>query len=231
MPIPSPKPAPERPIKLAAYLIGTMLGLAALAIVVVPNAQWLYSKGPANTGHGKLACADCHKAAPGTMRQQLQAKVQFWLGARSTDAAFGHARVGNEQCTTCHARDQDSHPVHRFLEPRFTEARAELGAESCVSCHREHKGVRVTTTPTSCAVCHQDIDLKREPLDVPHRELARRKQWSTCLGCHDFHGNHRRVAQTRIGDAYPASAILDYLAGGLSLYGHDLKYPTKTGGP
>jgi hypothetical protein len=29
--------------------------------------------------------------------------------------------------------------VHRFLEPRFFEARAELGAESCVSCYRGHK--------------------------------------------------------------------------------------------
>ena len=30
---------------------------------------------PANTGHDKLACTDCHKEAPGTLRQQLQAKV------------------------------------------------------------------------------------------------------------------------------------------------------------
>ena len=82
---------------------------------------------------------DIRKTAPGTVRQQLQAKVQFWLELRATNAAFGHTPVGNEQCTGCHARDQDSDPVHRFLEPRFFEARAELGAESCVSCHRGHK--------------------------------------------------------------------------------------------
>ena len=68
---------------------------------------------------------DIRKTAPGTVRQQLQAKVQFWLELRATHAAFGHTPVGNEQCTGCHARDQDSDPVHRFLEPRFFEARAE----------------------------------------------------------------------------------------------------------
>jgi hypothetical protein len=221
--------SPERSIKRVAYLTGAVLGAAALAMVVAPYTRF-YAKGPANTGHDKFACSDCHKETPGTVRQQLQAKVQFWLGSRATNTAFGHASVGNDQCTNCHARDQDSHPVHRFLEPRFAEARAELGAQSCVSCHREHRGVRVTMSPTSCASCHQEMDLKREPLDVSHRELAQRKQWSTCLGCHDYHGNHRRMTQTRFDDAYPLSAIIDYLAGGPSPYGNDMKYPTKTGG-
>jgi Cytochrome c3 len=225
-----PTKSPERPIKRAAYVTGAVVGAATLALLVVPHAQRFYAKGPANTGHDKLACTECHKEAPGTMRQQLQAKAQFWLGWRTTDAAFGHLPVGNDQCVSCHARDQDAHPVHRFLEPRFAEARAELGAQSCSSCHREHKGVRATMTPTSCATCHQDMDLKRDPLDVSHRELAQRKQWSTCLGCHDFHGNHRRVAQTRFDDAHPLSAVIDYLAGGPSPYGQDLKYPTRTGG-
>jgi hypothetical protein len=164
------------------------------------------------------------------VRQQLQAKVRFRLGQRATDAAFGHARVGNEQCAGCHARAQDAHPVHRFLEPRFTEARAELGAQSCVSCHREHAGVRVTMAPTACATCHQDLDLRREPLDVSHRELAARKRWATCLGCHDFHGNHRRVPQTRLEATYPESVIVEYLAGGRSPYGQDVKYPTRKAG-
>src|SRR4029453_6484387 len=113
----------------------------------------------------------------------------------------------NEQCADFPPRAQGAPPVHRFLEPRFAEARTELGAQSCVSCHREHKGKRVTVAPTSCSTCHQDIDLKPEPLDVSHRELAASKQWSTCLGCHDYHGNHKRVVQTRLEDAIPVAEI------------------------
>jgi hypothetical protein len=223
-------PPTEGRIKRAAYLLGAVVVAAAIAAVAVPQAARFHAKGPANTGHADLDCTDCHKQAPGTVRQQLQAKVQFWLGLRATDAAFGHARVDNAQCTDCHAREQDAHPVHRFLEPRFAEARAELGAESCVSCHREHKGVRATVVPTACATCHQKLDLKRDPLDVPHRELVARKEWQTCLGCHDFHGNHKRVAQTRLEDAHAISTIIDYLSGGPSPYGQDMKYPSRTGG-
>jgi hypothetical protein len=225
-----PTPNPARPIKLIAYLMGCALAIAAIAMVLVPQAERFHSKGPANTGHAALACTDCHKEAPGTMRQQIQAKVQFWLGLRAADVAFGHSRVNNEQCVDCHAREQDSHPVHRFLEPRFTQARAELGAESCVNCHREHQGVRVTMAPTSCATCHQNMEIKSDPLDVSHRDLVARQQWSTCLGCHDFHGNHKRVTQKRLDEAYSRSAIIDYLAGGSSPYGRDLKYPAKKTG-
>jgi hypothetical protein len=219
--------ATERPIKLAAYALGAALMATAIGAAVMPQAAHFHAKGPANTGHSDLACIDCHKEAPGTVRQQLQAKVRFWLGLRATDVAFGHLRVDNARCTDCHAREQDAHPVHRFLEPRFAEARAEIGVESCVSCHREHKGVRVTMAPTACATCHQNLDLKRDPLDVPHRELVAGKEWDTCLGCHDFHGNHKRVAQTRLGDAHPNQAIIDYLNGGLSPYGRDFKYPAQ----
>src|SRR5262249_16756851 len=77
-----------------------------------------------------------------------------------------------------------------------SKARAELGVESCVSCHREHKGVRATMIPTACATCHQNLELKLDPLDVSHRKLVARKEWTSCLGCHDFHGNHNREIQT-----------------------------------
>jgi hypothetical protein len=225
------KPSADRPMKVLAYLLGgTIVCIAILAIVAFPQVDRFHAKGPANTGHEALACSECHKESPGSVRQQLQAKVQFALGMRATDVTFGRSRVGNDQCIGCHARSQDSHPVHRFLEPRFSEARTELGAHSCVSCHREHKGGRVTMAPQSCSTCHQNLELKRDPLDVTHRELIARKQWTSCLGCHDFHGNHKRAVQTRLDDAYSKSAIIDYLAGGSSPYGRDLKFPTKVGG-
>ena len=84
--------ATERSIKGVAYVLTGIVALAVIAFVVTaPQAERFHAKGPANTGHAELACAECHKAAPGTVRQQLQAKVQYWLGQRSTDAAWGSA--------------------------------------------------------------------------------------------------------------------------------------------
>ena len=223
--------AAERSIKTVTYVVtGAVTAAVIMVMVMAPQAARFHAKGPANTGHAVLACADCHTEAPGTLRQQVQAKVQYWLGRRTTDAAIGRIRVANAQCIACHDRDQDPHAVHRFLEPKFATARVQLGADTCVSCHREHTGVRVTMAPTSCASCHSDLDLKREPLDVSHRELVARKDWASCLGCHDYHGNHKRTAQTRLDAAYPPSAVADYFAGGPSPYGTDVKYPTKKGG-
>jgi hypothetical protein len=227
---PAPQPSGDR-FKLVAYLAGALVVAAITgAIVAMPTVTRFHATGPANTGHEHVACSACHKDAPGTARQQLQAKVQHLLGRRASDVTFGTMRVQNEQCVSCHARDQDMHPVYRFLEPRFSKARAEIGAESCVSCHREHKGVRVTMAPTACSSCHQNLALKSDPLDVPHSVLVERQDWKSCLGCHDFHGNHKRSTQTRVDAAYPASAIADYFAGGRSPYGTDLKFTPKQGG-
>jgi len=226
---PTPRSSIDR-YKLIAYLTGAVVVAAIVgAIVVMPASTRFHAKGPPNTGHETLPCGACHTEAPGTVRQQLQAKMQFLFGSRTTDVTFGTMRVQNDQCVSCHARDQDTHPVHRFLEPRFSKARAEIGADSCVSCHREHKGVRVTMAPTGCASCHQNLDLKVDPLDVSHRVLVQRQEWTSCLGCHDFHGNHKRSTQTRMDTAYPAAAIADYFAGGPSPYGRDLKYTPKRG--
>lgn len=214
-------------VRTGAYAAGAVLALAAVAATLAPAGERFHAKGPQNTGHEALGCRECHTPAPGTVRQQLQAKVHHQLGWRRTTASFGHEPVGNAQCLSCHARDQDAHPVHRFLEPRFAEARRTFGVAECVSCHREHEGVRATVAPTVCAACHAGMELKRDPLDVSHRHLASAGQWATCLGCHDFHGNHRRRAQTRIADAYSAAAIADYLAGGPSPYGSDVKFKAK----
>ena len=214
-------------VKTGAYALGIVLALAAIVATLAPAGERFHAKGPPNTGHEALGCRDCHTPARGTVRQQLQAKIHHQLGWRRTAASFGHDPVTNSQCLSCHAREQDAHPVHRFLEPRFAEARRAFGVAACVPCHREHEGVRVTMAPTICAACHADMDLKRDTLDVSHRQLSATGQWTTCLGCHDFHGNHRRTAQTRIADAYSAAAIAAYLAGGPSPYGSDVKFKAK----
>ena len=217
----------EGKLKAAWYLFGTVVGLMGCATMVMANWQHIYAKGPSNTGHAKLNCIDCHVESTGTVRQQLQAKARFWLGMRNTDVEFGHVKVGNQQCDACHSRDQDSHPVHRFLEPRFKEARTELGVQLCVSCHREHTGVRSTLPETACSFCHKELKLKVDPLDVPHHVLIEKNDWASCLGCHDYHNNHRRTVQKSVKQAYSPSVIKAYMDGGPSPYGTDKKYPTK----
>ena len=68
-----------------------------------------------------------------------------------------------------------------------------------MSCHREHQGVRVTLTEIGyCRHCHEETRLKRDPLDVSHEALIKAKEWDSCLGCHDFHGNHRMTVRKQL---------------------------------
>src|SRR5262249_54829872 len=93
---PAPDPPTGRSIKIVAYVLGGVVVTATItAIVALPQAGRFHAKGPPNTEHDALICSDCHKDALGTIRQQLQAKVQYWLGLRATYATFGHAPVAN----------------------------------------------------------------------------------------------------------------------------------------
>jgi len=213
-----------------AYLAGLCVGLLAWAFSVLPAGEWFHAKGPMNTGHGRLACAACHKNAPGSFRQQIQANVHYALGRRATSAAFGRLPVGNENCLACHERPNDRHPVYRFLEPRFAEAREKLRPHQCVSCHAEHHGKRVTLAETGyCAQCHKDTRLKKDPIDVSHADLITMKQWDSCLGCHDFHGNHIMKTAQSIDKRTPVAAIRAYFGGGPSPYGAVLYHKAKKG--
>jgi hypothetical protein len=75
---PAPDPPTERSIKVAAYVVGGIVASATIAaIVVIPEAVRFHAKGPPNTGHDALACSDCHKDAPGTMRQRAPSICQY----------------------------------------------------------------------------------------------------------------------------------------------------------
>lgn len=181
----------------------------------------MLAPGPMNTGHMSVACASCHKAAPGTVRQQLQTIAAHWLDRqpRHVEIDLGYRAVTNDACQSCHNRPNDRHPVFRFLEPRFADARAAIHPEQCASCHREHAGTRVTVADgTYCRQCHADLAIDRDPLDVPHRMLVQTQSWQTCLGCHDYHGNHGLKPPTRLRDAIAPAAIRTYLRGGMSPY-------------
>jgi hypothetical protein len=203
--------------------IGVGAGAAIAGIVLGwlcwPGHEHLHAPGAMNTGHAELACAACHRPAPGTLRQQLQNVARAWLGRDAAPVDIGYRAVGNEDCLACHERPDDRHPVFRFLEPRFADARARLHPERCTACHREHAGVRVTLADGSyCRSCHVDVALDRDPLDVSHRDLVTHDQWDTCLGCHDYHGNHAIELPHQLARATPPDVIRAYFAGGASPY-------------
>lgn len=129
--------------KRLGYRLGA-IGALLPGLVLLPAFQPYLPHQGHNTGHEELACADCHQAAPGSLRQQLQGKLDHWRGRRDTPVDFGQARVDNRICQGCHVRTQDRHPPHRFLEPRFAPVRESLAPQACVSCHREHQAARVT---------------------------------------------------------------------------------------
>jgi hypothetical protein len=203
--------------------IGVVASATLLAFTGVGRGERLRAPGSMNAGHEGLACADCHQSAPGTLRQQLQANVRYLLGLRTTPADFGAKDVENGDCLSCHARPDDRHPVFRFNEPRFREARQAIAPERCESCHREHRGQRVTVANGFCSNCHEGMSMKQDPLAVTHAQLAHEEAWSTCLECHDFHGNHRFETPTDPGQAITPTALRRYFEGGEDPYGGDLK--------
>ena len=211
--------------RFRGLLWGAPVALAALVTLFVPGLAWMHAPGRANIGHEALACVDCHQPAEGTLRQQLQAKVRYLIGIRHSDVAIGHEPVGVTDCVSCHERKSDAHPIDRFSEPRFEKILPELQVNQCFGCHREHTGRRVTMGATECRLCHEELSLKNDPLDVPHVSLVKDSNWSSCMGCHDFHGNHVRQTQRRLANAILIKSIDDYLVGiGKSPYGNERRF-------
>ena len=208
----------RNPLRRRQYigsLIGIAIGLAIFIILPQKPAEEFLSLGPMNTGHEGLSCEACHTSAKGNVMQQLQANIAFTFGARKKPADFGTENVDNKKCLECHDRANDRHPTHRFLEPKFKDAIAEINATECETCHREHNDTRVVLADaTFCVNCHHDLVVKNDPIDVPHSELIANEQWSTCLQCHDFHGNHIYEVAEKIKDTISITKIQDYLAGG-----------------
>jgi hypothetical protein len=201
------------------YVAGLLSGLLLVFLLLSDNhADW-HSPGAANSGHQKLQCRDCHRPAEGHARQQIQANLKQQLGLRKHGAYFQFNPVTNGQCLDCHDRPNDRHPVQRFNEPRFAEARQNLHPEACVSCHAEHHGLRVTQSDTGfCQNCHREFSLKHDPISVPHQTLAEQRRWQTCLGCHDFHGNHKMDVPTQLDRALVPEKITAYFNGADSPY-------------
>ncbi|MEY4936436.1 MAG: hypothetical protein RIS64_2795 [Bacteroidota bacterium] len=224
-----PKITTINAIKTSGIFMGLLLGTLFLGYYTTDTTKKSLQHGPMNTGHEKLLCEDCHTKTEGSFRQQLQSKIKFALGRRKTDISMGTNLVSNAACKHCHSRANDRHPVMRFEEPRFAQARAVIQPTECKSCHQEHQGARVTATIDYCSNCHQNTKLENDPLDVPHAQLIQSKNWKLCLQCHDFHGNHITKTPTLLKDTIPIVFIEAYFRGSqASPYAEKKKYKTKT---
>ncbi|WP_412550237.1 cytochrome c3 family protein [Shimia sp. MIT910701] len=208
-----------RTVRLWAVLAILPTALWAGLALTQSKTQTALAHGPLIAAHDGVACVACHSKTPGTVRQQVQAQVRYVLGLRETPVDFGYAAVQSDQCLDCHARPNERHPIYRFREPRFGEAVQQVAARSCLGCHTEHRPEIVTAQPTLCQACHGDLEVKNDPVDTPHVTLVAQDNWDSCLGCHDFHGNHAFKAPSKLAEALPAQAIWAYFEGGADPFG------------
>lgn len=220
----SPSAHLVRLFALAAVL--PTMALAGLALTSKQTKR-LLAHGPLIEAHSDVACEACHVASPGSMRQQIQAQVQYALGRRETRVDFGYQPVSSTVCLACHARPNERHPIYRFQEPRFAQALQSVEARSCLGCHFEHGEQVVSSRIDVCRHCHEDIKVKNDPLDVAHENLIAQQRWESCLGCHDFHGNHVHKAPRKLADAVPAEVIRKYFLGQESPYGSKKRFEAR----
>ena len=213
------------------YFLGGIIGLSFLTLLSMSWGEKYLMPGPKNVGHQNLDCEYCHIKTPGTFRQQIQANVRYLLGKRSQPVDFGRKIVSNEACLGCHQRSNDRHPVYRFFEPRYKAVREKFKPQFCTSCHLEHSGSRVTIVEFDfCQSCHEKLVLKKDPLSISHKDLIAAERWTSCLGCHDFHGNHKMKTETELSKIISPERILEYFQGAPSPYA-DKKFHLATKKP
>jgi len=224
------QPPSARQVRIAAAFAIVPMVVAAGVVLTNPDAMAIMSRGPLQVGHEAVNCESCHAASPGTIRQQVQAKVHFAVGMRQTPADFGYGAVTSKACLACHERPNERHPIFRFREPRFQGAVNQIEATSCLGCHSEHTTHRATTDLVFCQACHEDLRLTSDPLDISHDALIGEGAWQSCLGCHDFHGNHPHKAPVLLDAAVPAEVVAAYLRDGPSPYALPKLYEAEEDG-
>lgn len=216
---------PLRQRQFIGIIIGIVIGIAFFIVLPMDANEEYLSIGPMNSGHEGFSCNTCHSDAEGTLWQQIQSNAQYGIGLRENAVDFGTIDVETKKCLACHERDNDRHPTHRFLEPKFRKAVEKVNVANCNTCHSEHNGKRVTIKKTDyCMNCHEDLTVKSDPLDISHEQLIKDKAWDTCLQCHDFHGNHEYKAPEAMKDTISKSLLLQYFNGGKDVYSSQKKF-------
>ena len=220
---------PLRKRQFLGGIIGISLGVIIFYFFTLKSSEEYLAIGPMNNGHEELSCITCHKDARGNLLQQVQSNISYSVGVRKENVDFGTKDVDENNCLECHDRPNDRHPIYRFSEPRFKEAIQNINATNCITCHSEHHGERVTLDMSDfCMNCHQELVVEDDPLDIDHATLIRKQNWSTCLQCHDFHGNHKYEVPTKLKDTIPLKNIKAYFKGGEDPFGKDKKYKGLT---
>lgn len=220
-----PQINPLRARQFFGTVIGVSIGILLYIFLPQKSNEKYLSLGPMNSGHEEFSCNSCHSDAEGNLWQQVQSNMQYGIGIRENPVDFGSIDVETKKCLACHERDNDRHPTHRFLEPKFRKAVEKVNSANCNTCHSEHKGKRVTIKKTNyCMNCHEDLTVKNDPLDTSHSTLIKNLAWDTCLQCHDFHGNHEYKAPTKMKDTIPTSTLKAYFEGGKDPYGEQKKF-------
>lgn len=219
------KISPLRKRQFTGSIIGIVIGVSAFFLLTLESNESYMSIGPMNLGHQEVSCVACHADAKGNLLEQVQSNISHAVGARKNGVDFGSQDVTVNNCLECHDRPNDRHPNHRFSEPRFKDAIKKIDATTCITCHSEHNGERVTVASIDyCMNCHQDLKVENDPLDIDHEALISNGEWNTCIQCHDFHGNHRYKVPIQLKDTIPMEVINKYFEGGLDPYGTDKKY-------
>jgi hypothetical protein len=208
------------PERRKAYGLGIAAAAIAALLLVVPGRESWHAGGPPNVGHERTDCSACHTPAPGNAAGQVFGNLMYAVGLAESAPYFVFEPAGTEQCLACHENPDDRHPIAEFAKPEYETARQEVGVQSCLGCHQQHLGTRVSVTPRVCRYCHEDTVVDDDPVDVPHSDLFAQARWDTCLGCHDFHGNHDRTVPTRMSEVIMEAEIRRYLDGGASPYGY-----------
>jgi hypothetical protein len=216
---------PLRERQFFGGVVGLAAGIGFFVFFTLDSSEEYISLGPMNVGHNELSCVTCHSDAKGNLSQQIQSNFQHIVAVREEGVDFGTQDVTVRNCLECHDRPNDRHPSYRFSEPRFKDIIKKIDATTCITCHSEHNGERVTVAAINyCMNCHQDLEVENDPVDVPHAQLIDEEQWFTCIQCHDFHGNHKYTVPTKLKDTLPMSTIQAYLKGGKDPYSDDKKY-------
>ncbi len=219
------KVSPLRKRQFRGALIGILIGGGLFGFLTLDSSEQYVSLGPMNSGHDGLSCVSCHADANGNLSQQVQSNLAHTFGMRKNSVDFGTKDVTAENCLGCHDRPNDRHPTYRFSEPRFKKAIQAINTTTCITCHAEHTDKRVTINPVDyCMNCHQDLEVEDDPVDITHMALVAQEQWSTCIQCHDFHGNHTYTVPEKLQDTIPLKTIQAYLDGGADPYGTTKKY-------
>jgi hypothetical protein len=64
-------------------------------------------------------------------------------------------------------------------------------------------------------------------VDVSHERLIARDRWETCLGCHDFHGNHVMTTATTVKGVISSARLRAYFDGGPSPFGEVRRHKAR----